>query len=228
MALAGQGHYSEAAELARTLREPRHPVPLRAMALSLEASTLRQQGDHARALRLDTRALELLDETRGQAPELALARCDALTGLAADHLGLGGFDRTGPLLAQTKDFLAAATSAPFGWRARVRWVWVNAETAIATGDRGAAVAFGLLETQSFTTTAVPGLRHRVKSHLIQSAAQFCTDNLGQARLCALDVFTDAQAAGLVPLAWAAAMLLHAVEPGEGWDGRAAALRARWT
>lgn len=199
------------------------------MALSLEASTLRQQGEHARALRLDTRALELLDQTRdGKPPERALARCDALTGLAADHIGLGGFDPAASMLAQTKIFLAAATPAPFGWRARVRWVWVNAEAAIATGDQDAAAAYGLVETRSFTEAAVPSLRHRVKTSLIQSAAHYCTGNHAQARLRARHVFEGARSSGLVPLAWAAAMLLHAVDPGEAWDERASALRSRWT
>ncbi|MGL6235252.1 MAG: tetratricopeptide repeat protein [Segniliparus sp.] len=229
VALAGQGRYSEAAELVRTLREPRHPVALRSTALSLEGSILRQQGDHANALRLDARALSLVDEERDeQSPELALARCDALTGLAADHLGLGEFDRAEPPLARAKGFLAAAEPAPFGWRARVRWTWVNTETAIATGNRGRAVGFGLVETRSFIGKTVPSLRHRVKSHLILAATHFCLDDLSQSQICAREVLGEATDAGLLPLAWAAAMLLHAALPDEGWDERAAALRGQWT
>jgi tetratricopeptide (TPR) repeat protein len=226
VALTGQGRYNEAAENSKPLRGPNHPVELQSAALSLDASMLRQQGDHARALELDTRSLALLPPQSGsESPELALARCDAVTGIAADHLGLGSCETAQAALADVAALVDQAAAAGFGWRARIRWHWVTAETAMAIGDfDGALIA---ARNNHDLARPCPSLRHRVKSQLVLAAAQFLAQGAGSAQACANTVFHEAKIGGLAPLAWAAAMLLHAIEPEKGWAASAAALRGQW-
>ncbi|WP_148223416.1 hypothetical protein [Segniliparus rotundus] len=226
VALAGRGSYTEAAENSKPLRKRNHPVELRSTALSLDASMLRQQGEHARALELDTHALALLpQQSRSESPELALARCDAATGIAADHLGLGSFHTAQTALADVAALVDQAARAAFGWRAQMRWHWVTAETAMATGDFDGALRSA--QENHGLARLCPSLRHRVKSQLVLAAAHFLAQGGGAAQVRANAVFHDAQTSGLTPLAWAAAMLLHAIEPEKGWEAIAAALRGQW-
>ncbi|WP_156920317.1 hypothetical protein [Segniliparus rugosus] len=228
MALAGRGKYADATGEVAPLRESRYSAALRSTALSLEASILRQQGCHERALQFDTRALAFLSERaprQKEDPEFVLARCDALTGVAADNIGLGSLADTRRALDQAETLLDEAESAPFGWRARLRWRWVSAEAAMAEGSpddalRAAAAGQKLADS-------CPSRRHACKSRLILAAAHACAASTATARTLAEDVFAKTEDAGLLPLAWAAAMLLHATSPDEGWDGKATALRGQW-
>jgi hypothetical protein len=72
-----------------------------------------------------------------------------------------------------------------------------------------------------------GLRHRVKSELVRAAALACCGQSETAAEAAFLVHDTADMHGLDPLVWASGMLLHAVQPDQGWAGRVAPISARW-
>ncbi|WP_246098262.1 hypothetical protein [Rhodococcus spelaei] len=207
--LGGQGRYAAArAELEQLHRLDPDPV-LASLAASTEASLLRQLGWHALASTHDGRALALLG-----APAVAIAdasvqaRCDALTGLAADALGCGRFalgfrllERCGALADQPD---------PAVWRQRIRWNWVSAEMSLASGDaaggrRHAAAALDL-------AADCESIRHQVKSELLLAAAESAGPDPTAATGPARRVLARCAEHGLVPLEWAASMLLGGVQP----------------
>ncbi|MFC9790601.1 hypothetical protein [Rhodococcus sp. NPDC127528] len=230
VALGGQGRYAAArAELAELRRCSPGPV-LASLAASTEASLLRQLGWHALAAGHDGRALALIgDPGVGPAGESAAARCDALTGLAADALGCGRFPLGFRLLERCG--AVADRPDPALWRQRIRWHWVNAEMSLATGDaeagrRHAAAALEL-------AGAGESVRHQVKSALLLAAAQSAGPDPAAAAGPAARVLDSCAEHGLVPLQWAASMLLGGVQPSDeatavralcerriaGWGGR---------
>lgn len=226
VALGGQGYYSAArAELAR-LRRATGPVGAWAsLATSTEASLWRQLGRHRRAAAYDGRALALAGAAGGDRPDspatapgcrIAEAECDALTGLAADALGSGRLALSRRLLDRCADRLAQAEAedtAPGGvamWRQRIRLSWVTAETALASGDFASACTFAARAAEDAHNSG--SVRHQVKSDLLRAAALTGAADLDPARELAGEVAERAAHHGLVPLRWAAAMLVTGLSP----------------
>jgi tetratricopeptide (TPR) repeat protein len=193
VAAGGQGRYGAAlADLAALSRTADGPIC--SLAHSTRASFLRQLGDHRRARDGDGRALALA----GDDDE---ARADALTGLAADALGIGRFALAQRLLHR----VAAEVSDEEPSRRRVRLGWVSAELAMARGD-GAAAA-GHARRAVAAAAALGSTRHTVKSEVVLAAALCSAGALDDARAVADAALAAADAAGLVPLRWALACLL---------------------
>ncbi|WP_206518021.1 hypothetical protein [Rhodococcus sp. X156] len=211
VALGGQGRYAAAEAELRLVTAGAGTDSLASLASSTRASHLRQLGGHTAAKPWDGRALLLA----GSAPEAAAARCDALLGLAADALGSAQVRVSQRLLARCRDELdvaeelgaeLAAAEAGAGWRARLRWHWVSAETALCADDIAGAREHG--ELADALAHRCPSVRHQVKSRLVHAAARG-TD--GGAPLAA-EVLAQAHHHGLLPLEWAAGMLLRALQP----------------
>jgi len=203
--LGGQGRYAAAqTELNLILREPRGG-PRVSLAASTRGPHLRQLGRHAAAQPWDARALVAVSNPQ--------AWVDALLGLAADALGSGQASVAQRLLARCEPHLKAA-----GWRGRLRWHWVSAETALCTGTRGRALEHA--REGDVLAQRCPSRRHQVKSRLVLAAAQ--GSDGGQ---LASELVGESAALGLLPLQWAAAMLLNALEPGPEAEGRVQATTA---
>jgi hypothetical protein len=236
--LGGQGRYAGArAELRRTHRLTGDPV-LRSLAASTEGSLLRQLGWHARAAAVDGRALALM---LGQGPVLAGAGladlsggaywsgvipwtgpgaraeaiCDALTGLAADALGTARPALAARLLESCRRHLGERLDDAAGWRQRLRWHWVCAETALASPGSGliGAPALEFAEAAVKIADRGPSTRHRVKSHLLLAAATAAADDPAHSAVLAATVAYHCREHGLLPLQWATAMLRSGVETG---------------
>ena len=196
VALGGQGRYAAAeTELAIILRAP-EGGPWVSLAASTQGSHLRQAGRHAAARPWDARAL--------LAAATPPARTDALVGLAADALGTGQTAVAHRLLARAEDGLAAA-----GWRGTMRWHWVSAETALCEGARYEARDHAEQGVQLAVQCA--SVRHQVKSRLVHAAARGGDRGVALAR----ELLDQAREHGVLPLQWAAAMLIDAVQPGSG-------------
>ncbi|MEV6273812.1 hypothetical protein [Nocardia sp. NPDC051832] len=199
VALGGQGYYAAArAELRRLRIRTADPV-LRSLAASTEGSLLRQLGWHAEASAYDGRAAALALPLDPGTPGRTEAVCDALTGLAADALGTGRLALADRLLRRGE-----RTLDDTHWRARIRWHWVSAETALATGAAGRARQHA--ETGLELAEAGPSVRHRVKSRLLAAAANMASGDLDLARTHANVVAAQCREHGLIPLGWACAML----------------------
>ncbi len=223
--LGGRGDYAAArTELRRLRRSSADPVLL-SLAASTEASLLRQLGWHARASAADGRAAALivpihLDAPGRDGPDRLDASCDALTGLAADALGTGRLALATRLLSRAQDAIGAdGALGPDGaldidqprWRARVRWHWVCAETALASGEAGPATVHA--ETALRLARRSPSIRHRVKSLLLVAAASAAVGETTRALSLAETVTAECRAYGLLPLRWASAMLRAGVSVG---------------
>ncbi|WP_040794631.1 hypothetical protein [Nocardia higoensis] len=214
VALGGQGHYAAArAELTRLLRDRPGPV-LSSLAASTTGSLLRQLGWHAAASGWDGRAaaavlpgLAVADPAPGAtAPDRVDAACDALTGLAADALGLGRLALAGRLLERARALLGDDETVRV--RARIRLCWVAAETALAGGD--AARALPHAEAGLRLAETGPSVRHRIKSALLVAAATAASGDHDRAAVLAEGVAERAGEHGLLPLRWATAMLTSGV------------------
>ncbi|WP_072806621.1 hypothetical protein [Rhodococcoides yunnanense] len=205
VALGGQGRYSlGAAELDVLERGLPPGHVLGSLAASTRASWLRQMGRHTVAARFDGAAL-----TRtGQAgSELFLeAGCDAFVGLAADALGSGSFGSASALLGRAGRLLAEHDDRERLWRPALRLRWVSAELAMLSGDGPASVRHALDAREEATDTV--SLRHRIKTDLIVAAAHSSVGDVDRAAGLARTVLDACSEHGLVPLRWAAAMLLN--------------------
>ncbi|MEV0252155.1 hypothetical protein AB0H76_36600 [Nocardia sp. NPDC050712] len=217
VALGGQGYYAAARVELRRLRARTADPVLRSLATSTEGSLLRQLGWHAAASAFDGRAAALALPLDAQTPGRAQAVCDALTGLAADALGTGRLALAARLLRRTGQVLDDPAAEQSGelWRARVRWHWVNAETALATGALDAARRHA--EAGLALAEAAPSVRHRTKSRLLLAAACLVSGDSDLAATQAADVAAECREHGLEPLRWACAMLRTGLA-----DGTAAA------
>lgn len=121
--LGAAARYSEA--LAEAAHVPRG-TDAHSMGLSLRASLLRQLGCHDLARAADAEALSVAHDR--------LARVEALTGAAADAVGLGDPDAADAHLARAEAGLAGADE----WRQHVRLAWVRCEVALLRGRHKAA------------------------------------------------------------------------------------------
>ena len=195
VALGGQGRYAGAATELAALVRPTTPPWLRSLAWSTRASHLRQVGGHVLARRLDGAALAVAATVVGGPG--ATARCDALVGLAADALGSGRVALARRLLVRAAEQLGSAED-----RCTVRWYWVSAETALCADDTGAAGAHAA--AARVLADRGPSVRHQVKSLLVEAGAKGSTEGAEQSRAAAVEH-------GLLPLRWAATMLLLALQ-----------------
>ncbi|WP_424807823.1 hypothetical protein [Rhodococcus sp. 27YEA15] len=206
--LGGQGYYSRARTaldvVDRRTRQIGDGVGA-SLSASTRASFLRQTGWHAAASAHDGRALALLGGLPS-APEVRAARCDALTGLAADALGCGRLRLGRRLLERCADEVDRV-DADLVWRQSIRLSWVSAELSLASGD--AERATGHAERAALLASRGSSVRHQVKSDLLRSAALTGKDS-GDAVVLAKDVFERSRRLGLEPLAWAASMLVEGV------------------
>lgn len=217
--LGAQGRYGAArAELSRVLGGGSDPV-LFSLAASTMGSLLRQLGWHAAASGWDGRAaaavlpgLVAAAPVPGASLDRVDAACDALTGLAADALGLGRLELAARLLERTRVLLGDDETMRV--RARIRLCWVGAETALAGGD--AASALPLAEAGLRLAETTSSVRHRVKSGLLVAAASAASGDLDRAAALAASIDERAGEHGLLPLRWATAMLRSGVAatPGE--------------
>jgi hypothetical protein len=193
VAAAGQGRYASArSDLAAVLRASPSGVPA-SLAHSAQASFLRQLGWHNLARGWDGRALAL---SSGDAE----AAGDALTGLAADALGVGRLAAAATLLTRADSALAAASH-----RLAVRRAWVAAELAMAGGDGATAVRSA--EAAVELAAAGESARHHAKSQVVLAAALCSAGAVDRARTVAEDALVLTGRYGLVPLRWAVACLL---------------------
>ncbi|WP_430333681.1 hypothetical protein [Rhodococcus sp. ACT016] len=214
VALGGQGRYARArAELEVVRRSTASPAIV-SLAASTQASLLRQLGSHALAAGYDGTALALVGTTPvGNPSDAGLwheARCDALTGLAADALGCGRLALGHRLLERCAAYLDDRGDADGLWRQHVRLHWVAAEIALASGDFATATTHAQAAVDR--SADGPSVRHRVKSALLFAAAATGRPTSDLALETAERVEADSAAHGLVPLRWAAAMLVDGVRP----------------
>ena len=209
IAAGGQGRYGSAyADLAALVRIV-PSGPLTSLAHSARASFLRQLGWHGVARGWDGRALALA----GDDPEAA---GDALTGLAADALGVGRLRAAAALLERADPFV---TRAPH--RLAVRRAWVTAELAMFGGQGDVAVRNAEIAVESAATTLDGAARHRAKSQVVLAAALCSAGDLDRARQVADAALELTGSLGLIPLRWALACLLIDLADS---DGRAVELR----
>lgn len=221
--LGAQGRYASAATLLGDLAGGPDPV-LAGLALATLASHRRQLGGHAAALRLDARALALVEGVPGLGPRRGLgvvplgtaepeedpdgldacgARADVLLGLAADNLGIGR-------LGAARRFRAAALSHAAVWRARVRAGWVTAEIELVAGRPEAAVAPAAEALDLATATGAR--RHEVKSGLVLAAALTATGAVERARELVSTALAAADKYELRSLRWPAGLLAAQLWP----------------
>ena len=197
VAAGGQGHYSSARGDLAALRRLQPSGPLASLALSTEASFLRQLGGHRLARGWDGRALALASPGE--------ATVDALVGLAADGLGVGRLAAAARLLDRAAEALGDAAAPPP--RLAIRLAWVGAELAMA-GGRGEAALHHARRGVELAAAALPELtRHRVKSGVVLAAALCSAGDPDRSREVADSALADTQTYGLVPLRWALACLL---------------------
>lgn len=193
VAAAGQGRYAHArSDLAALLRLTPSGV-LASLAHSAYASFLRQLGWHDLARGRDGRALLL---SSGDAE----AAGDALTGLAADALGVGRLAVAATLLGRADSVMAQAPH-----RLAVRRSWVAAELAMAGGHGATAVRHA--EAAVELATATGSARHRAKSQVVLAAALCSAGSVGRARAVGAGALELTGELGLLPLRWAVASLL---------------------
>jgi tetratricopeptide (TPR) repeat protein len=208
IAAGGQGRYGSAyADLASLLRAV-PSGPLASLAHSAWASFLRQLGWHGLARGWDGRALALA----GADTEAA---GDALTGLAADALGVGRLAASATLLERADPFVARAPA-----RLAVRRAWVTAELAMFGGDGANAVRNAEVAVE-LAASLGDAARHRAKSQVVLAAALCSAGDVDRARDIAEAALELAGSLGLVPLRWALACLLIDLAD---TDGRGVELR----
>lgn len=223
-ALAAQGWYARAAaDLHRVIRAvPRNAdgALLRSTARCAAASHRRQAGGHRRALVDDGIAVaSAVAAPDGAGRRSALV--DALTGLAADRLGIGDLAGSDRLLGRAEviaDDLRPGVDWVRGGRPVLRTTWVRAEWHLYSG-RGAEAARVAAHAADLAADC-PSARHRLKTDLLLAACHAASGDADRARDEATDVAARADALAQRPLGWAAWGLLTdlATDP----DDRAAA------
>ncbi|MFI6045134.1 hypothetical protein ACIA8C_26125 [Nocardia sp. NPDC051321] len=209
--LGGQGRYAAARAELRIARARSTDPTVLSLAASTEGSLLRQLGWHARAAVFDGQAAALLsvrsmgDRTVDSGPgfpfDRADAICDALTGLAADALGIGRVALAWRLLGRAAEVVP---DDRLGWRPAIRRQWVCAETSLAAGTVEPAVTYAAAALE--LAERAPSVRHQVKSRLLVAAAVAVAGEHDRSRALAEQVAEQCREHGLLPLRWASAML----------------------
>ncbi|WP_018163451.1 hypothetical protein [Smaragdicoccus niigatensis] len=204
VALAAQGHYARArAEIGR-IRAIDDST--RSLVCSAQASWLRQLGWHRLAAGRDGAAVR--HALAAPPSDLQVeALCDALTGLAADAIGQWRLAVTESLLHRVRDALDGRSEDRF-WRALVRLSWVTAELSLASGNGRAALAHA--ESALERSREAGAVRHEIKSRLLVAASTSAVGEISRGAELAAEVAGQCAEAGLVPLEWAASMLLGGI------------------
>lgn len=183
----------------------------------------------------------------GSTAWVRVARADALTGLAADRLGRGdwrsalrlldrcaedaawadlpcGSDDAGPAHPLRSGGQEPDVGIAGGTRLLLRWQWVRAETAMTAGDPEAALAAARRARE--IAGGFDSERHRIKTVLVGAAAEAVSGREHEARRLGELARERACASGLLPLRWAACMLLAGVTSGTDAGRRAERERDR--
>lgn len=212
--------------IADLLADPATGAGVTALALATRASLTRQAGGHGYARADDGAALRVAVSAGAEESRwAAVARVDALVGLAADGLGIGDFAGSARLLerAAAESAGTVSTAARGNWvldgRPALRLAWVRTELALYTGRSDAAdLAARALELSA----GAPSVRHRLKTALIAAAADAASGRVEAAAQTARNVAGDCAAAGLAPLEWAARSMLASFAADRDEQSRAAA------
>jgi len=203
VAAAGQGRYGSARADLAALRRRQPTGALASLALSAQASFLRQLGWHRLARGWDGRALAVV--LAGPAEPLSIeATVDALIGLAADALGIGRFAVSARLLERAAEALPGASDSP---RLSVRMAWVSAELAMVSGDGHAAVQHAERGVELAELMSPASRRHRIKSDVVLAAALCSAGSFSRSREVADAALAATVRHGVTPLRWALACLL---------------------
>lgn len=161
VALGACGRYGDALDVVDTI--PRG-TPEFSMARSLRASLLRQLGCHDVALIADREAM-----AGAATPGAAI---EAMTGLAADAVGLQDALTSTSTLAQARSLLdrvaADPVSGPTWWRHQVRMAWVECEVALLQSRYEDAVTHATMALDAAEAATAP--RHVAKSLLFVAVA----------------------------------------------------------
>lgn len=236
VALGARGRYAAAAARLESLfRDPAVPRRVRAHAAITRGAHLRQLGGHVQARRWDGLGLALATggagagagavpvDPGGEVPvdtgddasegdgsfgvdsvgaDLAAARVDGLLGLAADALGTADLELGARLLADVRPRALAHPS----WRPRVRWHWVRAELALASGQPGPAVEHA--EQAVGLARRAGAVRHELKSELVLVVARSCAGEPASSTYHTLEGLVDrTSVARLGSLEWPLLLLL---------------------
>jgi tetratricopeptide (TPR) repeat protein len=161
VALGACGRYGDALEVVDQIAAG---TPEYSMARSLRGSLLRQLGCHDLALLADREAM-----AGAATPGAAI---EAMTGLAADAVGLQDALTSTTTLAQARSLLDRVTadthSAPTWWRHQVRLAWVECEVALLQSRYEDAVTHAALALDEAEAATAP--RHVAKSLLFLAVA----------------------------------------------------------
>lgn len=201
VALGACGRYGEALDLAETVATG---TPEYSMTRSLKASLLRQVGCHDLALQADREAMASA-ATPGSAVE-------ALTGLAADAVGMQDPLTAATMLAQGRSLLARVsadpTSAPTWWRHRVRVEWVACEVSLLQSRHEDALAHARAALETAEAGNAP--RHVAKSLLFLAVAQIETGQRDAAVPLLKRCLMLSASMGFLAVAWPAHAVLAAL------------------
>ncbi|MCE5290166.1 MAG: hypothetical protein LLG14_13145 [Nocardiaceae bacterium] len=204
VAMAAQGFYARArAEVGRIRATDDATTSL---VLSAQASWLRQLGWHRLAAGRDGAAVRLALAAPPSDHQVE-ALCDALTGLAADAIGQWRLAVTDSLLHRVRDVLDGRSEGRF-WRPLVRLGWVTAELSLAAGD--GRVALEHANSALERSRRAGAVRHEIKSRLLVAASTSAVGDISRAAELAAEVSGQCADFGLLPLEWAASMLLGGI------------------
>ncbi|WP_024876275.1 hypothetical protein [Saccharomonospora piscinae] len=215
--LGARGRYAAATTVLEPLTRHGEPV-VASLAATALASQRRQLGGHAVALALDglglRRALDGLDSRWDDPPDrdgldARGALADALTGLAADRVGMGRTAEADALLARAAR-VVAVTDCP---RSAVRLDWVRAECALASGRAGDSISPAKRAWVRARDGA--GVRHQAKSGLVLGAALAASGEDGKRKRAAEivgEALATARRHGWRSLTWPAQLLLADLHP----------------
>ncbi|MEZ5185238.1 MAG: tetratricopeptide repeat protein [Candidatus Nanopelagicales bacterium] len=201
VALGACGRYGEALDRTETVTIG---TPEYSMTRSLKASLLRQLGCHDLALRDDREAM-----ASAATPGAAI---EALTGLAADAVGMQDPLTAATMLAQGRSLLARVSadpvSAPTWWRHRVRVEWVACEVALLETRYEDALAHARAALETAEAANAP--RHVAKSLLFLAVANIETGRRDAAVPLLKRCLVLSTAMGFLAVAWPAHAVLAAL------------------
>ena len=181
------------------------------MARSLRGSLLRQLGCHDLALVADREAM-----ASAATPGAAI---EAMTGLAADAVGLQDDLTATTMLAQARSLLervaADPRSAPTWWRHHVRVAWVECEVALMQSRYADAVTHAARSLAESELANAP--RHVAKSLLFLAVSQIEDGDrdAGLTNLTRSLMLSDSM--GLLAVAWPTHAVLAALLKGSDPD-----------
>jgi tetratricopeptide (TPR) repeat protein len=201
VALGACGRYGEAFEVVDRIPQG---TPEYSMARSLRGSLLRQIGVHDLALHADREAM-----SSAATPGAAI---EAMTGLAADAVGLQDALTATTMIKQGGSLLARVTADQTGastwWRHSVRLHWVRCEVALLSGEAQEAVGHADAAVAAAEASAAP--RHVAKSLLFAGVARIETGERADALPALRRSLMLSTSMGVLAVAWPAHAVLAAV------------------